>query len=290
MKNIGVLMYTYNRVDDAKINMEIIRNVWQKTNYFDDVKIVHAYNGKKEWYPKKYLENDLVIIKNSWHFQGAADLIDAGIKKFKKKYKETDYVIVLASDTWLVKPVYVENLLKKMKNNNLYLATCSWGNPDKDNISDVGMAVDFFIVDLKWANTNKFFPINYGDFYKKYEELFMYQSGGTVMLEKLLFGRYVKAIGREDGYGGSDKIKAKRKMLIMKDREPVHSHVDKDGRWIRIMYWQKMGLITHHDPKPKKQILIQNKINTGEHMKKLLRSTDLSYFNGGVTKTEHSSN
>jgi hypothetical protein len=65
MKNIGVLIYTYNRTDDAKINMDIIRNVWEKSKYFEKIKIVHAFNGEKSWYAKKYLENDLVVMKNS---------------------------------------------------------------------------------------------------------------------------------------------------------------------------------------------------------------------------------
>lgn len=30
MDKVGVLIYTYNRVDDAKINMELIREVWEK--------------------------------------------------------------------------------------------------------------------------------------------------------------------------------------------------------------------------------------------------------------------
>ncbi len=30
VKKIGVLIYTYNRTDDARINMEIIRNEWSR--------------------------------------------------------------------------------------------------------------------------------------------------------------------------------------------------------------------------------------------------------------------
>lgn len=60
MKKIGALIYTQDRVDDARINFEIVRNVWQKTKFFKSVEIVHSYNGKSEWYPKKYLEDVLV--------------------------------------------------------------------------------------------------------------------------------------------------------------------------------------------------------------------------------------
>lgn len=289
MKNIGVLIYTYNRTDDAKINMEIIRNVWKKSECLKDVKIVHTFNGEKGWYPKKYLENDLVIIKNSWHFQGAADLIDAGIKTFKK-YQNIDYVIVLASDTWLINSRYIENLLKKMKKDNLYLATCRWGLLDRNKLKDVGMAVDFFIIDCKWAEKNEMFPIKYGEFHKKYEDLFLYQNSGNIMLEKLLLARFIKAVGREQNFGGSARKVAFTKILLMEDREPVHSHIDTEGNWARNMYWPKMGLLTHHEPASKKKILKNKKIVRGENIEKLLKDTGLSYYNKGIKKMKYSSN
>ena len=108
---IGFLIYTYNRIDDAKINMEIIRDIWTKSKLFSDIRIVHAYNGEKEWHPKKYLEDDLIFMKNPGHFQGAAELIDAGIKKFQEKYKNIDYVIVTAPDTWLIRPEYINKII-----------------------------------------------------------------------------------------------------------------------------------------------------------------------------------
>ncbi len=289
MKNIGVLIYTYNRVDDAKINMEIIRNVWEGSS-FENVKITHSYNGLKEWYPEKYLEDDLVKIKNTWHFQGASDLIDAGIKRIQKKHKEVDYVIVLASDTWLVNPDYVKSLIAKMRKEDLLLATCSWGLPDRDNIADVGVAVDFFIVNLKWATKYKVFPINYGKFQKKYRDLFAYQKAGNVMLEKLFLARYLEAISRSEKINGIARKIAIEKMLILKERESIHSHIDEKGNWIRNMYWPEMGLLTHHEAETKKKLLRELGINKGENMGKLLNNEDLSYFNNGIGKMKHNCN
>lgn len=289
MKNIGVLIYTYNRTDDAKINMEIIRNVWEESKHFEDIKIVHAFNGEKNWYKKKYLEDDLVVVKNTWHFQGASDLIDAGIKMFQNKYKNIEYVIVLAADTWLIKPSYVKSLLNEMKKNDLYLSTCSWGLPERNEIRDVGMAVDLFIIDLKWATKYKMFPINYAAFYKKYEDLMLYLKTGNISLEKLLLAKYFKAISRSENYGGVAMKKSFEKFLVMKDREPVHSHKDASG-WARTMFWPKMGLLTHHEPNPKRIILKKMKIDRGKNINKLLDSKDLSYFNNGITRTKHNCN
>lgn len=290
MKNIGVLIYTYNRVDDARVNIDIIRNVWEKSKHFENVKIVHSFNGEKSWYAKKELENDLVALKNSWHFQGASDLIDAGIKTFQKKYKNIDYVIVLASDTWLIKPEYVESLISRMKNDKLYLATCSWGLPDRDNIADVGVAIDFFIIDLKWATKNKMFPIAYGKFQKKYKDLFAYQKAGNIMLEKLFLARYLEAVSRSEKIDGIARKIAIEKTLSLKDREPVHSSIDEKGNWVRKMYWPKMGLLTHHEPEPKRNILKKEKISNGKNIEMLLKNKDLSYYNNGVSKMKHNCN
>lgn len=252
---LGVLIYTYDRIEDAKTNMDIVRKLWQKSETFSDIKIVHAYNGKKEWYPKKHIENDLVRLKNPGHFQGAAELIDAGIKKFTAKYADLDYVFVLAADTWLVKLSYVENIIRDMKKKELYLSTCAWGLPDRNDIFEVGMAVDLFVVDFAWAKKYKMFPIDYKGFRKRYGDLLLYLKGWNLMLEKLLITRYLQAIFRHFNDNNQLKHCARNKIRLLSDREPVHSHVDDSGFWIRKMHWPKMGLLTDHDFKKKKNLI-----------------------------------
>lgn len=286
---LGVLIYTYNRTDDAKINMEIIRNEWSKSPVLKDTVIIHAYNGKKEWYPKKYIEDDLIRIKNSWHFQGASDLIDAGMKRFKRRYKDLDYIIVLAADTWLANSKYVEKTVKAMQTNGRWLATCAWGLPERNNIRDVGIATDFMIVDAKWATKNKMFPVQYKNFYNKYAELFMYEKLGNVTLEKLMLTRYVQAVNRSEGFSGIARKVAQEKILLLTEREPVHSHKDEQGFWQRNMHWPEMGLLTHHEPHSKKEILKSLDIQ-GERIEKLITSENLDYFNHGITKMKHNCN
>lgn len=273
---IATIIYTYNRIEDAKINMEIIRNVWLKSKKLE-TKIIHCFNGQKSWYPKKYLEDDLIYLKNSGHFLGASELIDAGMNLVEKKYKNIDYIIVLASDTWLIKLDYLEKILLQMESGNKYLASCPWGFPKRNDLRDVGMAVDFFILNNKWARKYKMFPIDYGNFFDKYSDLFFYQ-GWNVTLEKLMLGRFIQAIFRESKINVGLKQYAYSKFLNLTDRNPVHSHIDKDGCWIRKMYWPKMGLLTHHEALPKKQILIKAKITRGKSVQRLLQSKFFSYF------------
>ena len=85
----------------------------------------------------------------------------------------------------------------------------------------------------------------------------------------------------------------------MKEREPVHD----ERTWFGIkkgrkMFWSDLGLLTHHEPEPKKNILAKfvAKQNTkasvilGDYVHKLLSSKDLTYYNGGVTKTNIEAN
>lgn len=253
MFKIGFLIYTFDRVEDAKINQKIIRELWGKSHLFADITIVHAFNGPKKIYPEKYLEDDLVTIENSGHYQGAAELIDAGIKTFQKNYSDLDYVIVLAADTWVVKPHFVDNILYEMAEKNQTIASCAWGSPLTNDLTQTGMATDFFIVDLKWATKYKMFPLDYQDFKDKYWDFLLYQYGTTPSLEKLAWARFMKAVAEEKLNDNSYQTQVMEKFYRIKDREPVNTEKNKLGEFhIRKHFWPEIGLLTDHDLEVKK--------------------------------------
>lgn len=278
---IGVVIYTYNRIEDAKINMEIIHSLWQDSGLFDDIKIVHAFNGKSFWWPGKYLEDKLVIIKNNLsHFEGAANLIDAGVLALYKNYgSKIDYCIVLAADTWLINLEFVHKIIFKMIEDNQYLATCPWGLPERNEFRDVGMATDFFIFNLGWTIKNKMFPLNYSNFRKRYVDFLYYLGQKNIMLEKLAFSRFMTALFNSCHNNNAMLFKINSKINIIKEREPVHLKINKDGFWERRHYWPKIGLITHHEPEVKRKILKRYKDINGQAISKLLQSKNLSYYN-----------
>jgi hypothetical protein len=283
---IGVLLYTYNRTDDAKINLEIIRNLWSKNDLLKNITIVHSFNGEKEWWPEKYLEDELLYLENPGHFAGAELLLNEGIKCFRDKYSDIDYVIVLASDTWLVKPEYIEKIILNMQKEKKYLATCPWGTLEKDNMWNIGMAIDFAVFDLKWSTKYEVFPIKYGEFLEKYFEVFAYKDE-TIYLERVLAVRFKQAIMKSIKLQSEQLLRKVSEEYIyrMTEREPVHD----EKKWFGIkkgrkMYWPNIGLITHHEPEPKKEILRTLKIENGDNIKKLIKSKDLSYYNEGFRK------
>jgi len=98
------------------------------------------------------------------------------------------------------------------------------------------------------------------------------------MLEKLMLSRFIQSLFKESKINVGLKQYTYQKFLNLADRNPVHTHIDQDGYWIRKMYWPKMGLLTHHEALPKKQILKKANITQGESLKKLLRSKSFNYF------------
>lgn len=278
---IGVLLYTYNRVDDARINMEIIRSVWPNHEVLRNVAIVHAYNGKDEWYPEKYLEDELVRIENTSHFQGASELMDAGMAVFQEKFPEVDYVIVLAADTWLVRPNYVASIIRTMQQEHKLLATSAWGLPERNEPYDVGVSLDFVVFNAPWAARYGLFPIRYKEFYDKYAELLRYYRGSNVMLEKLFLARFMDAVFRETDQIAGIKGVVNERIMRLTEREPVHDLVD-GYLWHRRHYWPNMGLLTHHEPEPKRELLKELNVVAGPELEKFMTADDLSYFNRGL--------
>ncbi len=274
---LGVVIYTHDRVDDARINQEVIRNIW-RTPEFAETMIVHAYNGHQRWYPKRYLEDVLVRRPNPGHLAGASDLIDVGIRRLRR-YRDISHVVVLAGDAWCLDPRYIAKKISAMRKQEKRLASAVWGTAKRQSMWDLGLATQLFIFETAWAERYRLFPLDYAAFAKKYEEFLLYRSGSSVAAEKLLTTRLLQASYRERPVNVGRRDIAERHVLRLTECEPVH----KNERWERYPYWPKIGFVTHHDPGPKRKILKQRGVRpAGPAMKKLLTAKDLGYYNNGA--------
>lgn len=75
----------------------------------------------------------------------------------------------------------------------------------------------------------------------------------------------------------------------MVNRELVHTNSEdnlilKSRGWKRAMYIPKIGIISHHDPIEKQQILKKWSLTLGEYGNKFLNTKDLTCFNRGLDK------
>ncbi len=291
---IGVLLYTYNRTDDARINMEIIRDVWKENPLLKDVVIVHSYNGKEEWWPEKYLEDTLLRLDNPGHFSGAELLINSGMETFLEKYPEVDYVLILASDTWCVKPDYIASIVNGMSSQKKYLATSAWGSKKDTNMFKIGMSLDFSMMDMNFIRASRMFPLRYMEFVEKYEELLSYQ-GTQTYLERVFAVRFKQAVSRVESVPSENLVEkiAQAHIYHLIEREPIHYDLKRFLQktiGVRVMYWPKLGLITHHDPVEKQKVLRPYQLLLGEYGKRFLDAASLDYFNNGLTKTAYKKN
>ena len=142
--------------------------------------------------------------------------------------------------------------------------------------------MDFFILDTHWERQHRMFPLTYQRFHRRYSELLLYWRGTNVSPEKLFFARYLQAVGRAFGRDVGRREFGIRKLLLMKERFPVHSHSNSQGLWIRNHFWPKIGLLTHHDPIAKQKTFQKFPHILGKHAEKFRTAKNLAYFNRDV--------
>lgn len=270
---LGYLIYTFNRVEDAKIQMEIVRSLWEP-EFGEPIQIVHAFNGELSWYKDIYLENELIRLTNPGHFEGASNLIDAGIAALLEK--EVDYIIVSAADTWLVQPEIIKKKILQMQQEDKVILGNAWGTPTRQTLRDVGMSADFFIVNKEWIHQNHMFPVSYSDFYDKHIDLLRYSGSANVSYEKLLFSKYIAACTNALGKGNNNKLPhyILDKFFTLEERNPIHT----DEVWNRQDNWPEIGMYTSHEATAKQKVLKALNLDLGEASAKLLNSSDLQYY------------
>ena len=284
---IGHLIYTYDHLDDARISQEISKNFLTKT--LDPIILIHAYNGKESFGYKQYLEDVLIRRKNIGHFEGACDLLNAGVKE-AEKHKEIQYLLVTAADTWVLNEQFLKKIIEDMKKNNQIIATCAWDNrgiKDYDinflmNLFKIGFASDFFILDMNWQRKVKLFPLDFKSIKEKFEDIKMFILGEPLYLENILAYSFLKIFYNNVQFKSGER---KKKMILsihhIKEREPIHFYDKEKGFWRRKMGWEEIGLYTYHnDEIDKKQKCISDKKELiGKFISKIRNTKDLSYFN-----------
>lgn len=247
----GQLIYSHNKIVEAKINMELSKELF-------DMPIIHCFNGDDDLKYEKYLENYLIKINNNGHFQGAVDLINLGIHKAEEI--DIDYLIVTAADTWITDKYFADKIINEMKKNNQVLACSSWGTPDNESIFRTGFSLDFFIIDINWQKNSKFFPLNYELYLSKYLEI-NFALGGTYLIPERAFSYYWLKYWNTKHRDSDLSAFAKLNMRRIIEREPIHSNKFKE----RKMEWNEIGLYTYHENLDQKKLLskLKNKIPLG---------------------------
>ena len=110
MNKICVLIRVYNRVEDLKYCIDIIRDTWKLNDYY----IMVVFNGEGDGYEineGSISKIDLLlnIRTNIGHFSGNSQLLLEGLPQIPA---DCEYTIILEADTW----IYGDSIIEKYRN------------------------------------------------------------------------------------------------------------------------------------------------------------------------------
>ncbi|MFZ0158975.1 MAG: hypothetical protein WAL50_08115 [Kineosporiaceae bacterium] len=292
--DVAVVIMTYDRVADAQANIETVRCAWTPGKGFGDVYVVHVHNGPEVWYTPDFsgVDADVSASPNPGHFEGAAELVDAGAQAVAEHWSQVRYAVFLASDTWLYDPAWIRGVLADMRADEMRLAAASWEISDfvhglariggKHLLPASGLSTDCFVLDIPWARNSGMVPLRYIEFLEQYGDLLNYFQE-LPLVERFFEGRYLQAVRRslrqqrwaKDPWGSEGPRQARRMLRVMSERG-----VDPQGRWAPSHkgHWPNLGLVTSEDARVKQAIVRANPRLRGASLDRLRRDDDTAWF------------
>jgi len=146
-KKIALLIRVYDRIEDLKYNLQIIKDTWVNFSYY----VIVVSNGYPDGYkieniPSGYINKLITLENNAGHKKGSSQLLMEGVKYIPQ---DCNYTIILEADTWL----YTDNLIKSYttyldKQPSILWASADWYD------KDYSLAVDFAIIKTSFIKAN----------------------------------------------------------------------------------------------------------------------------------------
>ena len=262
--SVVICMTTYNRVDCARINMEII-----KLNYQKQWPIVHGCSNSN-W--GKYLEDVLVKREAKGLQDGALDLLVNSLETANKEF-HPDYIIHIEGDTWLMNQAILEKYIQKLEDNPKKVIAAARWNQDKTLVWKKSNRFKYYLSKIlnplrlnfhvRSNNTlsSQFFIIKNDP-----RIIAGLQSLKSVPLTSSLETELFKIINNNFG---------KSSMLFMREREPMHPNYRDTC--------EALALYCQHSPNDKLEVIKKYpSLKKGIYIKKLISSNDLGYYNIGA--------
>ena len=275
---VVICLTTHNRIDCARINMEII-----KLNYKLKWPIVHACSNSQY---SQYLEDALVKCDPKPTQSGALNLLLQSINEANKLFSP-EYIVHLEADTWLMNQTIMNKYIEMLESTPKALIAASCWDFDKSiKWQESNKLISQFKFQLSklskklglkwhigWKNsiaTQFFIAKNTNEFRQSIASMPVPKEGQY--LEKLIYANLIKKFG-------------KKCFLEMLEREPVHP-INRD-------LCEEMELYCQHIPNQvkgssiigKKQVLERYpSFVKGLYMTKLMQATNFEYYNPGANR------
>lgn len=287
---VVVCLTSFNRIDCARISMEII-----KLNWAHKWPVVHASSDAGY---TRYIEDVLVKRDPRPLTVGAADLLLASIRAAVARFK-ADYVIHLEADTWIFNQNVIKQYLDRLADNpDAIIAASSWstdcvpawkrsplrGRRWRARLAGVlrPLGLRYGIRERKSLSTQFFIARATPDFLQMLSAIRVKDGD---FLEKVLYAAVVERFGR-------------RSIISMPEREPVHPRFRHACEPLSLFcqHWPSAedapSVESHPDLNPadrlrgKKECLASASLTRhGPYMQQLLTSSDLRYYNGNAKRS-----
>ncbi len=144
---IAILIRVYDRVEDLKYNLQIIRETWKENNYY----IIVVSNGTNDGYEifdesESLIDKLVVLGDNAGHRKGNSQLLLEGIKYLPE---DCEYTLILEADTWM----YGDSIISKYTRLLSFSADIVWASADWYD-KYYALATDFAIVKTDYIRNN----------------------------------------------------------------------------------------------------------------------------------------
>ncbi len=149
---IDIVLLVYNRIDDLRHCLSIIKDTWISHDYH----IIVSSNGRNAGY---LVDNEILskidtMIESEndkGKLGGQSSLVLNGLTKVRT---DSDYVIILEADTWIYSDRIINKYTEQLEKSNALWASAKWYD------RFFSLAIDFAIIKAKYLQTNaKIFDI-----------------------------------------------------------------------------------------------------------------------------------
>lgn len=123
-EKIAVILRVFNRLEDLRINVRLIRERWQRFEYY----LIVSSNGTPNGFPlpdEVCRQADLVVelAENAGHLQGNTQLLKAAVPHLPD---DCSYTVILEADTWLMDDALIEKYVRQMQVSGCCWASSEW--------------------------------------------------------------------------------------------------------------------------------------------------------------------
>lgn len=213
---IALLIRVYDRIEDLKYNLQIIRSTWTDNQYY----IIVVSNGKNKGYllPQEsipMIDKLVVLEENAGHRKGNSQLLMEGAKYIPD---DCPFTIILEADTWMytdrIATKYTKLLDQSEKN---VWASADWYD------KDYALATDYAIIKTAYLKQNPFL-FNFDIYPESYIANYLRDTGaGFIWITENMpvhIPSYVRI-----GYPYVPNIKEKRFYVFPKSKTVTH-HIE----------------------------------------------------------------